>query len=176
MEKEIIVFRYGHRTIRDYRVTSHCSMVARAFGASKIIVCGEKDNSMKKSIDDITNNWGGNFKVFFIDDWKKELIKIKKKFILIHLTMYGEQLNKKENELLKKNKICVIIGSQKVEKEVYMMADYNISITNQPHSEIAALAVTLDHLQQGKTFNKKFKNAKKEIIPLKKGKKVIDLK
>jgi len=174
---EIIVFRYGHRTVRDYRVTSHCSMVARAFGASKIIVCGEKDASMKKSVDDITKRWGGPFKVTFVSEWKKELEKLKKKgFSLVHLTMYGEQIHKKEKEIQKKKKICVIIGSQKVEKEVYFLADYNISVTNQPHSEIAALAVTLDRLQEGKEFDKKFKSAKRHILPKKRGKQVIALK
>jgi tRNA (cytidine56-2'-O)-methyltransferase len=177
MEKEIIVFRYGHREVRDYRVTSHCSLVARAFGAKKIIVCGEKDENMKKSVDDVTARWGGNFKVKFVNNWENELNKIKRKeFKLIHLTMYGERIIDKQKILQKIQKICIIIGSQKVEKEVYKLSDYNISITTQPHSEISSLAVALDRIQNGKEFNKKFKGAKKQIIPLKMGKKVIDLK
>jgi tRNA (cytidine56-2'-O)-methyltransferase len=177
MVKEIIVFRYGHRTVRDYRVTSHCSLVARAFGAKKIIVCGDKDESMKNSVDDITERWGGPFKVEFVDSWEEELEKIKKEgYSLVHLTMYGEQINKKEKEIKKNEKICIIIGSQKVEKEIYYLVDYNISITNQPHSEIAALAVTLDRLQEGKELSKTFSGAKKQIVPKNKGKEVIDLK
>jgi tRNA (cytidine56-2'-O)-methyltransferase len=177
MVKEIIVFRYGHREVRDYRVTSHCSMVARAFGASKIIVCGEKDDSMKKSVDDITARWGGPFKVEFVSEWEKELKKLqKKKFVLVHLTMYGEQIHKKEDAIKKADKICIIIGSQKVERDVYKLSNYNISVTNQPHSEIAALAVVLDRLQDGKELEKKFKTAKREIIPQERGKKVISLK
>lgn len=176
MEKEIIVFRYGHRTVRDYRVTSHCSLVARAFGAKQIIICGEKDNNMEESIKKVIKKWGGSFKINFVKDWKKELDKLKQKYCLVHLTMYGEQIIKKEKEISKNNKICIIIGSQKVEKEVYYLSNYNISITNQPHSEIAALAVTLDRIQKGKEFEKKFENAKKEIKPKKIGKKVIDLK
>jgi len=176
MAKEIIVFRYGHREVRDYRVTSHCSLVARALGAKKIIVCGEKDESMQKSVNDVTKRWGGSFKVTFVNDWKKELKKIKKKYCLVHLTMYGEQIIKKEKEIIKKNKICIIIGSQKVEKEVYLMADFNISITNQPHSEIAALAITLDRLQSGNELNNNFKGAKLKIVPSKMKKEVIALK
>lgn len=177
MVEDIIIFRYGHRTVRDYRVTSHCSMVARAFGANKIIICGEKDESMKTSVDDITKRWGGPFKVEFVKDWEKELNKIKKKgYILVHLTMYGEQIHKKDKEISKKNKVCIIIGSQKVEKEVYQLSDYNISVTNQPHSEIAALAVTMDRIQVGKEFDKVFLKAKRQIIPKKMGKEVIALK
>lgn len=177
MIKDITVFRYGHREIRDYRVTSHCSLVARAFGAKKIIVCGEKDNSMKNSVDDVTKRWGGPFKIVFVKNWEKKLKNLKKEgYILVHLTMYGQEIIDKEEEISKKDKICIIIGSQKVEKEVYLISDYNISITRQPHSEIAALAVIMDRIQKGKQFNKKFLRAKKTIIPMKKGKKVIDLK
>ncbi|MDD4250576.1 MAG: tRNA (cytidine(56)-2'-O)-methyltransferase [Candidatus ainarchaeum sp.] len=177
MTKEIIVFRYGHREIRDYRVTSHCSLVSRALGAKKIIICGEPDKNMKKSVDDVTQRWGGPFKVEFVKDWKEELLKLKKKgYILVHLTMYGEEILQKEEEISKNKKICIIIGSQKVEKEVYHISNYNISVTKQPHSEIAALAITLDRIQKGNEFNIQFKNAKKQIIPSKIGKQVIDLK
>jgi len=175
--QEIIVFRYGHRTVRDFRVTSHCSLVARALGAKKIIVCGEKDNSMKESVDNITLRWGGPFEVIFVDNWEEELKKIQKKgFVLVHLTMYGEQIQDIEEDISKKSKVCVIIGSQKVEKEVYLLANYNVSITSQPHSEIAALAVFLDRIQKGKELRKVFTKGKKRIIPQKRGKQVIDLK
>jgi tRNA (cytidine56-2'-O)-methyltransferase len=168
--------RYGHREVRDYRVTSHCSLVARAFGAKEIIVCGEKDDSMKKSVDDITARWGGPFKVSFENDWKTVFKNLKKKgFVFVHLTMYGETLNTKDKEIGKKDKVCVIIGSQKVEREVYDKSDYNVSVTTQPHSEIAALAVFLDRIQAGKELTKHFKKAKIEIEPQEKGKKVISL-
>jgi tRNA (cytidine56-2'-O)-methyltransferase len=175
--KEIVVLRYGHRTVRDYRVTSHCSLVARAFGAKKIIVCGEKDESMRKSVDDITSRWGGPFSVEFVDEWNPAIKKLQKKgFVIVHLTMYGEKVQKVDKKISTKEKVCVIIGSQKVEKEVYEIADYNVSITNQPHSEIAALAVLLDRIQKGKQFDKKFIKAKTHILPQKVGKKVINLK
>jgi tRNA (cytidine56-2'-O)-methyltransferase len=90
--------------------------------------------------------------------------------------MYGEILSNIEKEIIKNEKICIIIGSQKVEAEVYTLSDYNISITNQPHSEIAALAVAMDRLSEGKELSATFSNPKKQIIPQKKGKKVIDLK
>ncbi len=174
--KDIIVFRYGHRIVRDYRVSSHCALVARAFGAKKVVICGEKDNTIEKTIKEVNNRWGSSFEIVFVKDWKKELEKIKKKYKLIHLTMYGSEIKKKEEEIKKEQKICVIIGSQKVEKEIYEKSDYNISITKQPHSEIAALAVFLDRIQEGKELEKEFKGAKKEIIPQETGKKVISLK
>jgi tRNA (cytidine56-2'-O)-methyltransferase len=177
MTKEIIVFRYGHRIVRDYRVTSHCSLVARAFGASRIIVAGEEDKSMKKSVEEIVENWGGKFKVEFIDDWKKELGSLKDKgYYLVHLTMYGEQIHKSEEEIRKNEKVCLIIGSQKVDADIYKLAHKNVSVTTQPHSEIAALSVSMDRIFAGNEFDKKFLGGKKEIIPQKQGKKVIPLK
>ena len=67
-----------------------------------------------------------------------------------------------------------MIGSQKVEGEVYRQADANISIGNQPHSEIAALAVFLDRLFSGREISKQFKGCRLEIIPAGKGKKIVE--
>ncbi len=173
MTREVVVLRYGHRIVRDERVTSHVCLVARAFGAKKIIVAGDEDKSTKESVQDIVKRWGGNFKVEFSESWKKTMKSYQKKgFKAVHATMYGLELNKAETKLKKINKILLVIGSQKVEKEVYQLADYNISVGLQPHSEIAALAVVLDRLFEGKELEKKFKG-KVRIEPQAKGKKVI---
>ena len=74
-------------------------------------------------------------------------------------------------KIREKEKHLVIIGSQKVEPAVYEFADRNIAITGQPHSEIAALAVFLDRLFDGKELDKKFENAEIEVVPQEKGKK-----
>ncbi|HLD58405.1 MAG TPA: tRNA (cytidine(56)-2'-O)-methyltransferase [archaeon] len=174
---QIVILRYGHRDIRDYRVTSHCALVARAFGAQKIIIEGNEDAQIRKTVFGVNKNWGSNFEIEFTDSWKKTLQEYKKKkFFSIHLTMYGLPLEKCTAKIRKQKKILVIIGSQKVETEVYHKADANISVTQQPHSEIAALAVALDWAQKGKELGKKFKNAKIRIVPQEKGKKVIGTK
>jgi len=170
---EIVVLRYGHRLVRDYRVTSHCCLVARAFGAKKIIISGDEDKSIRKSVEDIVKRWGGSFQVDFTESWRKTLREYKKKgFFPVHLTMYGLPMQKEVGRLREKKKVLLVIGSQKVEKEVYEQSDANIAVTGQPHSEIAALAVALDWLQQGKELGLKFKGAKIKVLPLKKGKKV----
>ena len=86
--------------------------------------------------------------------------------------MYGLQLQKEEKKLHKKKKLLIVIGSQKVEKGVYEESDANIAVTSQPHSEIAALAVALDRIQQGKELGKSFSKSKIKIVPQKSGKKV----
>ena len=106
-------------------------------------------------------NWGGPFKIRFSDSWKKEVECYKKEgYKIVHLTMYGKPIQEIIEELRKNEKIVVIIGSQKVEIDVYKESDYNVAITKQPHSEIAALAVFLDWYFAGKELEKRFKNAK----------------
>ena len=172
MKPEIIVFRYGHRLIRDERVTTHCCLVARAFGCTKIIIHGNEDNVLSDTITQMNRQFGGNFKVEFVESWKKELQTLKKQgFTLAHLTMYGQEVHAAAQELKKMKKIVLIAGSQKVPMEIYRLSDYNISVTNQPHSEIAALAVCLDQLSDLKN-PPQFQNAKIRITPSNHEKKV----
>ncbi|MFH1586730.1 MAG: tRNA (cytidine(56)-2'-O)-methyltransferase [Candidatus Diapherotrites archaeon] len=171
--EEVIVLRYGHRIVRDYRVTTHCGLVARAFGAKRIIIQGAEDESIIDGISRIRDKWGGKFAVEFVDSWRKVVKKYQKQgYLAVHATMYGEPLQKKIGKI-RGNKVLLILGSQKVVKEVYELADFNISVTTQPHSEIAALAVFLHEYFQGNELELKFKGAKVEIVPEKKGKRVI---
>ncbi|MEI7961786.1 MAG: tRNA (cytidine(56)-2'-O)-methyltransferase [archaeon] len=176
MLKDIVVVRYGHREVRDYRVTGHCGLVSRALGASKIIICGEKDESALKTIEGVNDRWGGKFKVEFSKGWLGTIKELKKKgYKIAHLTMYGLPIQEVEETLYLEKKIAVVIGSQKVERAVYENADYNISVGAQPHSEIAALAIFLDRTQKGEELGKDYKGAKWQIIPQERGKKVIEV-
>jgi len=171
--EEVVVLRYGHRIVRDYRVTSHCCLVARAFGAKKIIIQGAEDKSISDGVSAIVDKWGGNFDLEFVDSWKKVVKDYQKRgYLAVHTTMYGELLQEKIGKIRGK-KVLLILGSQKVEKEVYGLADVNISVTSQPHSEIAALAVFLHEYFQGKELGMTFKGANLEIVPDKKGKRVV---
>jgi len=173
-KKQIVVLRYGHRQERDYRVTTHCCLVARALGAKKIIIAGEKDEGLKKSVMNVVKKWGNGFAIDFTQSWRRIVKQFKRNgFFVIHLTMYGLPMQQRIKKLREQKKVLVIIGSQKVEGEVYRQSDANIAVTAQPHSEIAALAILLDWLQQGKELEKKFKGAKIKITPAERGKKVV---
>ena len=167
------VLRIGQRVVRDDRVTTHVALVARAFGASKIYM-NEVNPEIKDTLNKINRTWGGNFEIEFISDWKK-VIKGKKanSVKIVHLTMYGENINKLTTSLQKEENILIVVGAEKVPREVYDFADYNVAIGNQPHSEISALAVLLDRIQEGSQFLTKFENPVREIIPTKRGKNVI---
>jgi len=171
---KIEVLRIGQRLVRDDRVTTHVALVSRAFGATKIIM-QEVNPDIKYTISEINRVWGGDFEVEIIDNWKK-ILKSKKNqsFKIVHLTMYGENINSVIDEIRKEEQILVVVGAEKVPREVYDFADYNVAIGNQPHSEISALAVLLDRVLDGKQLLKKHVNAQREIIPMKKGKNVLD--
>jgi tRNA (cytidine56-2'-O)-methyltransferase len=176
MPPSVAVLRIGHRLVRDDRTTTHAVLVSRAMG-SEVIYMTDVDNEIKKTLDKVNKRWGGEneFRLEIIDNWKK-LVKSWKENggIVVHLTMYGSLINDKIKEIKELNqKILVIIGAEKVPKEVYLLADYNIAIGNQPHSEIAALAIFLDRIFEGNEFNKSFLDERMKIIPSDKGKNVI---
>ena len=74
-----------------------------------------------------------------------------------------------------KKDILIVVGSEKVPSEMYQLADFNVAVGNQPHSEVAALAVFLDWYFEGKELRKEFGNARLKIVPQKRGKKVTIL-
>ncbi len=170
---KIEVLRIGQRLVRDDRVTTHVALVSRAFGASKILM-QEVNPEIKRTISDINRTWGSTFEVEIIDNWKKVLKSKKNSFKIVHLTMYGENIDSITDKLKQEEQILIVVGAEKVPREVYDLADYNVAVGNQPHSEISALAVLLDRILQGRQFLKKHENAQKEIVPTKRGKKVLD--
>lgn len=168
----IYVIRLGHRISRDKRISTHCGLVSRAFGAKGIFYSGEKDTSLEKSIGNVVKSWGGPFEVKYV----KNQIRFIQDFkgTRIHLTMYGLPVQKKMIGIRKSRKdLLVIVGGEKVPGDVYQLADFNLAVSSQPHSEVAALAVFLHEYLQGKELDRKFQKAKRRIIPQERGKKVI---
>ena len=168
----IWVLRLGHRRFRDQRLTTHVALTARALGCEGIILSGEKDEKIVENVEEVVENWGGPFEIKYQKDWRRIIKNWNGK--KIHLTMYGLPIQNKINEIKKiKENLLIIIGSQRVPGEVYHISDFNISVTNQPHSEVASLSIFLSKLLEGKELNKKFKDQKLEIIPQERGKKII---
>ena len=168
----IEVLRIGQRILRDDRVTTHVALVARAFGASKIYM-NEIDPEIKETVNKINNTWGGEFEIEFITNWRNVITSKKDTSKIIHLTMYGENINEIQKNIQEEKNVLIVVGAEKVPREIYDKADYNVSIGNQPHSEISALSILLDRIQNGVQFEKKFENSKRVIIPSKNGKNVI---
>lgn len=170
----IAVLRLGHRLVRDDRTTTHVALVSRAFGCKKIFMT-DVDESILKTITKVCEHWGGSnkFEIEIIQDWRSLLKSWKKNNgIVVHLTMYGINIEQTSQDYPQGKNILVVIGASKVPKDVYFLADMNIAVGNQPHSEIAALAVFLDRYFRGKELVNTFENAKMRIIPTSRGKRV----
>jgi tRNA (cytidine56-2'-O)-methyltransferase len=153
----IEVLRLSHRLPRDERISTHVALVARAFGAASIAYTGQHDAGFELSVSKICENWGGRTQAgsgFSVSYEKSAVSFIKSRkrdgFAIIHLTMYGLPVQDVVPEIKGREKLLIIVGSEQVPGEIYALADYNASVTNQPHSEVAALAITLDRIMGGR--------------------------
>ena len=155
----VTVLRLGHRPQRDKRITTHIALVARAFGADKIVM-PEADEKIAESVGGLVENWGGDFSIETARDWKAYMKDFEGS--VVHLTMYGMPVDETIGEVA--GDVLVVVGSEKVPREVFDLADHNISIGNQPHSEISALAIFLDRFFKGSTLKKSF-GGKLQIQP-----------
>jgi len=166
----ITVLRIGHRPQRDKRITTHVALVARAFGADRIIIT-TKDEKIEETVKDIVQRFGGDFEILSGISLKKAIRDFKG--TIVHLTMYGLPMDDVIPKIPKDEDLIIIVGAEKVPREIYELADFNVAVGNQPHSEVAALAIFLDRFFEGKELRKEFENAKMRVIPQERGKKVI---
>ncbi|MFC7133852.1 MULTISPECIES: tRNA (cytidine(56)-2'-O)-methyltransferase [Salinibaculum] len=174
-EPEVAVLRLGHRPGRDERMTTHVGLTARALGADRVILAGD-GASRSDTVEDITDRFGGPFDVetttsptALLDDWDGAIV---------HLTMYGLPVQDVESEIHETHRtgtpLLVVVGAEKVPWDVYDAADWNVGVTNQPHSEVASLAVFLDRLFEGRELDREWADAEKTVVPQATGKRVED--
>ncbi len=163
--------RVGHRYGRDYRPRTPRGLVSRALGAETIYL-EEVEKELEETVGEVNRTWGGDFAVRE-GKWKRlfQDAKVEGRTI-VHLTMYGTPLQDEIAELRKRESFLLAVGGPKVPGEVYKLADYNIAVTSQPHSEIAALAITVHDLQRGEELKKVFGDYKLKIVPSARGKQV----
>jgi len=166
----ILIMRIGHRPQRDKRVTTHVALSSRALGAKGIYVDTE-DRILEENIKSVCDRFGGDFEIRTGVKWKDAA----KRFdgIVVHLTMYGQRLDDALNKIPADRDIMIIVGAEKVPPEIYERADLNVSVGNQPHSEIAALSIFLDRLTGGKALYEE-RNGKFTVIPNERGKTVVE--
>ena len=173
-ERGVTVLRLGHRPGRDDRMTTHVALTARALGADRAVLVGDTSQSTE-TVEDITARFGGPFAVEQVEEWRPLLHEWEGR--VVHLTMYGERVQDVEEEIRAAHDeapLLVVVGSQKVPFEVYDAADWNVGVTNQPHSEVAGLAVFLDRLFEGRELEREWENAEKRVHPMETGKRVVD--
>lgn len=170
----IVILRIGHRVFRDSRVTSHVCLTARALGADGVVIADREDKVVESTIRDVTERFGGPFSVRSGVSWRKAVRDWKSGGgKILHLTAYGVPLPKVLPEIRDMTyDMMVVVGSEKMPGEMFRLADWNVSVTNQPMSEVAALAIFLDWYKNHSFFDHEFSGAKVRIIPSKTGKEI----
>lgn len=169
----IEVLRLGHRKERDKRLTTHIMLSCRVLNISRVYYAGEKDEKLEKSIQKVEEKWGKCLYVEYIKNPLKLIRDAKNRnYKIIHLTMYGIPYKQKIHEIKEHDKILIIVGSEKVPNEIYEIANYNIAIGNQPHSELTALTILTYEINDHE-LKECSNHAALKIIPQEKGKKVI---
>ena len=169
--KSVRVVRVGHRYVRDYRTLTHLCLVSRALGAESIYL-EEVEKELEETMAEVNRTWGGGF-VILEGKWRRVFQDAKAEGrAIVHLTMYGTPIQDEIGELRKRDSFLLAVGGPKVPGEVYKLADYNVAVTSQPHSEIAALAITIHDLQRGEELKKVFGDYKLRIVPSATGKRV----
>jgi tRNA (cytidine56-2'-O)-methyltransferase len=173
----VIVLRMGHRFFRDSRVTTHVCLTARALGADGVIIADREDKTVESTIREVARRFGGDFSIESGKPWRKTIRDwADAGGRVVHLTAYGlrlpdviQEINETDGDIL------VVVGSEKMPGEVFKLAHWNVSVTNQPMSEVAALAIFLDWHQKHRAFEKIFPNGEIRIIPSRDQKKTQQL-
>jgi len=169
---EVVVLRLGHRPGRDDRMTTHVALTARALGADRAVLVGDTSQA-RETVADITDRFGGPFDVTVTDAYRPILREWEG--TVVHLTMYGEPVERVTPTIRERRRsepLLIVVGAGKVDFEVYDRADWNVGVTNQPHSEVAALAVFLDRLFDGAELHREWVDADRRVIPQETGKRV----
>lgn len=171
----IEVLRLGHRPQRDKRITTHVCLTARALGAAAVTIA-EGDEDVARSVRAVAARFGGSFEVRTGGGWRAPLRAWQAAGgQVVHLTMYGRPLGAALPDVLARGKpVLVVVGAEKVPGDLYRLADENVAVGNQPHSEVAALALCLDRLRGGAWEHDAFLGGELTIRPSARGKDVVD--
>jgi len=129
---------------------------------------------VESTIRDVTNRFGGPFDIQSGKPWKQAIREWRAiGGRIVHLTAYGLPLPKTLQEIQETNKdLLVVVGSEKMPGEIFNLADWNVSVTSQPMSEVAALAIFLDWFRQHREFEHEFSKAQVQIVPSRTGKEI----
>jgi tRNA (cytidine56-2'-O)-methyltransferase len=154
-------------------MTTHVALTARAFGARGVIL-PDSAGQAAQTTEEITGRFGGPFDVAQVED-PRAVVRAHRGPI-VHLTMYGEPIDDVIGPIrsaLAESEGLIVVGGGKVPGVVYERADWNVAVGNQPHSEVAALAVCLDRLHAGGWATHRWVGADRRIVPQASGKQVI---
>ena len=176
------VLRLGYRLGRDPRITTHLALVSRALGADRFLLAGDEDSKMFENLESVADRVGSGMSCEHVQGpmgWLRRFVEEDagdgEPGVAVHLTMYGEPFRQAIPRIRRDRPMVVIVGGAKVPGDVYKYSQYNLAVGNQPHSEVAALALFLDAWHGESGSERSFDDARLIIQPTASGKRVRDL-
>ena len=175
------VLRLGYRKGRDPRITTHLALVSRALGATNFLLAGHRAPKAVVHRSDVLEQ----LLVFVACEHVEGAMGWLRRFtqhdagdgepgVAVHLTMYGEPYREVIPRIRRDRPVVVIVGGAKVPSDVFEYAQYNVAVGNQPHSEVAALALFMEGWYGQGGTERHFADARLVIEPSARGKSVID--
>jgi len=175
MSERLDVLRLGYRKGRDPRITTHLALVSRAFGASGFLLSGDTDDELFENLDSVSNRFGGSLDTGHVKGMSHLKQHVANGGVAIHLTMYGQPYREAITTIRRDKPLMVVVGGAKVPGDVYKLCQHNVAVGNQPHSEVAALALFLEAWFGDSGSEKSFENARLVIEGTNSGKIVHEL-
>ena len=176
MSERLEVLRLGYRKGRDPRITTHLALVARAMGADGFLLAGDEDKEMFENLNSVSDRFGGDLETKQVSGMGHLKKHVANGGVAVHLTMYGEPFRKAIPKMRRDRPLVIVVGGAKVPGDVYKICQHNVAVGNQPHSEVAALALFMDAWFGESATERNFDNARLIIEGTNDGKLVHDLR
>ncbi|MAX46001.1 MAG: tRNA (cytidine(56)-2'-O)-methyltransferase [Euryarchaeota archaeon] len=176
MSERLDVLRLGYRKGRDPRITTHLALVARAMGADGFLLAGDEDREMFENLNSVSERFGGDLETEHVSGMGHLKRHVANGGVAVHLTMYGEPFRKAIPKIRRDRPVVIVVGGAKVPGDVYKICQHNVSVGNQPHSEVAALALFMDAWFGESASERNFDDARLIIEGTNDGKLVHDMR
>ena len=174
MSERVDVLRLGYRRGRDPRITTHLALVARALGADGFLLAGDDDQEMFDNLNSVSERFGGELDTEHVSGLGHLKKHVENGGVAVHLTMYGEPFRQAIPKIRRDRPLIIVVGGAKVPGDVYKICQHNVAVGNQPHSEVAALALFMDAWFGESGSERSFKDARLVIEGVNGGKLVHD--
>ena len=174
MSERVDVLRLGYRRGRDPRITTHLALVARALGSDGFLLAGDDDQEMFDNLNSVSERFGGELETEHVSGLGHLKEHVENGGVAVHLTMYGEPFRQAIPKIRRDRPLIIVVGGAKVPGDVYRICQHNVAVGNQPHSEVAALALFMDAWFGESGSERSFKDARLVIEGVNGGKLVHD--
>ena len=174
MSERVDVLRLGYRRGRDPRITTHLALVARALGSDGFLLAGDDDQEMFDNLNSVSERFGGELDTEHVSGLGHLKKHVENGGVAVHLTMYGEPFRQAIPKIRRDRPLIIVVGGAKVPGDVNKICQHNVAVGNQPHSEVAALALFMDAWFGESGSERSFKDARLVIEGVNGGKLVHD--